>query len=154
MDLSFKFGGERLNIRVGVLIIRDGKLLIAHSDRPYWHTVGGRIHLGESSLEAAVRECREETGLEMKVDRLAFTAETFFKEEASGEQFHEITFYYLMEPDGREDEIPQTFSEGEMTERLGWFDIETLEQVDLRPAFLASELKKPFDGPRHIIVKG
>nr|MCR4893338.1 NUDIX domain-containing protein [Eubacteriales bacterium] len=60
MDLSVKEGNERLNIRTGALIIHDGKLLIAHSARPYWHTVGGRIHLGEDSRTAVEREAFEE----------------------------------------------------------------------------------------------
>jgi len=152
MDLSFKFGNDKLNIRVGALIIKDGKLLIAHSARPYWHTIGGRIHLGESSEQAVVRECLEETGQQFEIDRLAYVTETFFNEEASGNRFHEMCFYYFMKPNGTEDLIGTTFSEGEETEKMGWFDIETLDEVDLRPSFLAKELNNVEDGIKHITL--
>ena len=153
MDLCFKEDEGRLNIRTGAIILKDGKMLAAHSERPYWHTVGGRIQLGEDSRTCVEREVLEETGIPFEADRLVFVAETFFTEEASGERFHELCFYYLMKPNGREGEIGDSFREGEATERLGWLDISRLKEEDLRPWFLEDELKHIPDGVKHIIVK-
>lgn len=36
----------------------------------YWEFPGGKPHAGEAPAEAARRECREETGLEVQVQRL------------------------------------------------------------------------------------
>jgi 8-oxo-dGTP diphosphatase len=64
-------------ICVGIgLIARDGRYLVRQ--RPpgsaampgYWEFPGGKCEPGESAEAAAIRECREETGLEVEVVRL------------------------------------------------------------------------------------
>ncbi len=40
-------------------------------ERPFWFTAGGGVEPGEELLAAAVRELREETGMEVAPDRLA-----------------------------------------------------------------------------------
>jgi 8-oxo-dGTP pyrophosphatase MutT (NUDIX family) len=61
---------ERVTARVLLLDPLDRVLLMKAGapagDRPaVWFTIGGGAHPGESVLEAAVREIREETGLEV-----------------------------------------------------------------------------------------
>lgn len=55
-----------------VLIDPDGRVLLLHDSDPFlaprptfWITVGGALDPGESVLDAAVREVREETGLRL-----------------------------------------------------------------------------------------
>ena len=45
-------------------------LLIRRRDNGYWALPGGCQDLGETPAECARRECREETGLEVRVTRL------------------------------------------------------------------------------------
>ena len=49
-------------------------LLLGHDparpDEPYWFTIGGGTEPGETIEEAAVRELREETGIELAADAL------------------------------------------------------------------------------------
>ena len=45
-------------------------LLRCEADGGYWHTVAGGVEEGETFAEAAVRELREETGLEAPVEAL------------------------------------------------------------------------------------
>lgn len=52
-----------VNIRVGALIAKDGKILMVESCRRYLYSVGGRIKVGETAKEAVVREVFEETGV-------------------------------------------------------------------------------------------
>ena len=52
------------------VVVRDDTgavLLIQRSDNGYWAAPGGAQDFGESVSEAAVREVREETGLDVKV---------------------------------------------------------------------------------------
>jgi 8-oxo-dGTP pyrophosphatase MutT (NUDIX family) len=56
----------------GVLMTSTGLVLlmkVASSTRDFWITPGGRIRPGESAVAAAVREIREETGLQEPVVR-------------------------------------------------------------------------------------
>jgi len=52
---------------VMIHVRRGDEFLVAHRSAEsggYWHTIAGRIEDGEGPEEAAVRELREETGLE------------------------------------------------------------------------------------------
>ncbi len=65
------------DIRYQGAIMRDGRVLLIrhlhHSDgRTYWLFPGGGIEPGETEHECVCREMREETGLEVKVERLVF----------------------------------------------------------------------------------
>ena len=51
-----------INIRVGAILMRDGKFLMVGNNRcDYVYSVGGRIKFGETAEEAVVREVLEET---------------------------------------------------------------------------------------------
>jgi 8-oxo-dGTP diphosphatase len=54
-----------------VLFASDDVLLLADSG---WEFPGGRVDRGERPGEALLRECREETGLEVRVDAPVHTA--------------------------------------------------------------------------------
>ena len=62
------------------ILVEEGKVLLSanrwFSDRPpVWTLPGGRAEKGEGIEEALIREFREETGLSIQVDTLAFVAE-------------------------------------------------------------------------------
>jgi len=64
---------ERLPYEVFVFVRRGERYLVLHrSERQgaYWHGVAGGLEAGESYAEAAVRELREETGLEAPIAAL------------------------------------------------------------------------------------
>ena len=53
-------------LAVSAAVFRDGRVLIAHRTRPpqLWSLPGGTVEAGETLIEAAARELREETGVE------------------------------------------------------------------------------------------
>lgn len=71
-------GGGRDNrptmktISYGVLIVNEqGQLLLAHATgQKHWDIPKGGAEAGESAREAAIREVREETGIELAADSL------------------------------------------------------------------------------------
>jgi 8-oxo-dGTP pyrophosphatase MutT (NUDIX family) len=69
-----KTADANTRVRVGAgVIVRDNRgwiLLEKRSDCGWWGLPGGRIEPGESVKEAAVREVKEETGLNIEITRL------------------------------------------------------------------------------------
>jgi ADP-ribose pyrophosphatase YjhB (NUDIX family) len=57
---------------VNVVVVNDAGeiLMIRRSDNDNWAVPGGAIDLGESMTQAAVRETREETGIECQITGL------------------------------------------------------------------------------------
>ncbi|MGB0908734.1 MAG: NUDIX domain-containing protein [Nitrospirales bacterium] len=64
--------GTTLRLGVGVIIrdIQNRILLERRSDCGWWGIPGGSLEVGESIRETAIREVKEETGLEIKIVRL------------------------------------------------------------------------------------
>jgi ADP-ribose pyrophosphatase YjhB (NUDIX family) len=58
------------SVNVVVVNNQDQILLIRRSDNDNWAVPGGAIDLGESMTQAAVRETREETGIDCEVTGL------------------------------------------------------------------------------------
>lgn len=62
-------------MRAQVVLLRDGKILLARHERVnscYWVLPGGAVEAGESTEDAAKRELREESGLSVRLLRLLF----------------------------------------------------------------------------------
>jgi 8-oxo-dGTP diphosphatase len=60
-----------------VVVDKDRILLVRHRKGPrnYWVLPGGRLEYGETFFECAVRELKEETGLDVEVERFLFLSE-------------------------------------------------------------------------------
>jgi ADP-ribose pyrophosphatase YjhB (NUDIX family) len=65
---------------VGVAVVEDGALLLVRRGRGpnagLWAVPGGKVDYGESMHEAAVREMKEETGLDVEIEQVAWVGET------------------------------------------------------------------------------
>jgi 8-oxo-dGTP diphosphatase len=61
-----------------MLFTKDYKkvLLVKRAKKPYkncWNGIGGKIEEGEDCYKAAIRECKEETGIDITNPKLLFT---------------------------------------------------------------------------------
>lgn len=72
-------GSERPLVGVGVVIVADGSiLLIQRANEPgkgLWAVPGGKVDHGESLRDAARREAREETGLDVEIGEVVWVGE-------------------------------------------------------------------------------
>ena len=146
MDVGYKNANGKFSLRAAALIVRENKLLLAKSDKYDCYYTGG-IQQNESSDNAVLRECYEETGCCFEIDRLVFIQERFFSLENI--LHHEVVFFYLMKETNKE------LYSGKNTdlkdEHLFWVPIEALENINLVPAFLKTIVKSIPDGITRIV---
>ena len=142
-----------LNIRVGAIIIKDGKILMVGNDRNnYLYSVGGRIKFGETAEEAIVREVFEETGVKMEVDRLGFVHENYFYGDDKvnfGKLVYEISFYFYMKVPNDFTPVSESFTEDHSREFLKW--VLPDEDMKIYPEFFRTELNNPTDAVKYFI---
>ncbi len=142
-----------INIRVGAIIMKNGKFLMVKSGAPYLYSVGGRIQFGESAEEAVVREVEEETGVKLEIDRLGFVDENFFTgdgEKTYGKTIYEISFYFYMKtPEDFEPVCNSCNTDGIRENLVG---ISPDEDTEYFPKFFRKELKNPVNEIKHIFT--
>ena len=143
-----------LNIRVGAIIMKDGKILMVGNGRSdYLYSVGGRIKFGETAEKAVIREVLEETGVKMEVDRLGFVHENYFYGDAHsnlGKQIYEISFFFYMKVPTDFEPISDSFTEDNCKEFLQWVSLD--EDIKMYPTFFKMELKDPMDTVRYFVT--
>ena len=143
-----------LNIRVGGIIMRDGKLLMVGNDRSdYLYSVGGRIKFGETAEEAIVREILEETGVKMEIDRLGFVHENYFYGDAPanlGKLIYEISFFFYMKVPQDFAPVSESFTDDQSKEYLKWVSLD--EDIQMYPTFFRSELQNPENTVKHFVT--
>lgn len=150
MDCTFKTKEGRFNYRVGAIIMSDLGLLVASNAK---YSVGGRVKMHETLDEAIEREVMEETANKIEKKTLGFIHENFFTSDITGENYHEISFYYYVELKNNTVSC-QSYNELDEQEKLKWVPFKQLSQVDIRPTFL-KELTKDKNKPmQHIVQRG
>lgn len=154
MDMCVPCGEGLVNLRVGAIILRDGKLLMVGNERSdYLYTVGGRIQFGETAREAVVREVWEETGVKMEIDRLGFVHENYFYGDAAtnmGKLIYEISLFYYMKVPEDFAPVSESFTEDQRREFLCWVSPDA--PVTLYPAFFRTELDPADTSVRHFVT--
>jgi len=132
---------EKIDFTVEVFIVCKNKVLLRKHDKyGIWLSIGGHIELDEDPNEAAIREVKEEVGIDIKLA----SKPNMFKDEKYKElippkflnrhyinESHEhVTLVYFATSE-KDTIIP---SEKEKTEEWKWFTIEELdnEKYELR----------------------
>jgi 8-oxo-dGTP diphosphatase len=71
--------GDRPLVGVGVALVEEGRILLVQRghepSKGLWAIPGGKVYLGESLRDAAVREVAEETGLEVEIGEVIWVGE-------------------------------------------------------------------------------
>lgn len=144
MDISFKTECGNFNYRVCAIMISAGKILAMHDERsPYYYLPGGRVKMGETAEKAVIREVREELGITAKIVRPLWLNQSFFTEDVSNLDYHELCIYYLMDITGT-DLLSRgnvfTIAEGKHSHRFEWLKFEQLQNEYFYPLFLKKEI--------------
>lgn len=144
MQKSQDFRTRSVNMTFGVraasLIIRNDEILLIKGTDNLYYTFGGAIQVGESSDVGAVREVKEELGIDVQINQLAFIVENQFIQE--GITFHNVEFHYIVSP---LEEPPLVMVENGKQYTCEWVCIKDLPSLDVRPKFL-KEMLPTYDG--------
>ena len=106
----------------GTLILDDrGLLLLYRDDKEWWEVPGGKVKEDESPTKAAVREAKEEIGVEVSLEKPFFSGEF----ENDGELF--LWHGYIGETEDKPEVMEEKFSE------LKYFSAEDLDEEELAP---------------------
>ncbi len=155
MDCGFTKGNQWFRCRAAAILVENGCVLLAgNANADYLYSVGGGIHVGETSEDAVKREVLEETGVAYEVERLAVIHENFFRERTKTEEeleCHEISLYYLMKPRGSQKLHSNSYTQG-VREEMHWIPIQDLDRYKAFPSFLKDYLTRPHDGVEHIVT--
>ena len=92
MLFEFSAGGLVVDERGSVLLIRARDL----RDRPVWTLPKGALNPGETSVDAALREVREETGYRCEVVRELEPVTYWFQRD--GQRIRKTVRWFLMRP--------------------------------------------------------
>ena len=117
-----------LNFAGGILADAEGCVLLQlRGDKKTWAIPGGAMELGETSLQAAVREFYEETGISVEAKRLMNVYTNFDESYPNGDQVQTVVFLYELQ--ALENFDISNFHNDE-TLRLGFFSKEEMAELE------------------------
>lgn len=134
MKREFSAGGIVLNDKGEVLLIHN--MAMRDPNKSYWGFPKGHIDKGESSKDAAVREIKEEVGLEVEVlEKIGESKYIFTKE---GEKIFKVVVMFLMKAKTKELKVlkeellgAQWFTKEEALEKLSFKQDKNLLRIAL-----------------------
>ena len=140
----------RTTIRVGVIITDGSKVLTTKMHREKTEDVyvlpGGGVEHGESIIDAAIREVKEETCLDIEVEKILYLKNLYTEDE------HFTEVIVLGKIIGGELEIgydPEEKGENKL-KAVEYIEVEDFENINFHPrqlkGLLKEELKKNFNG--------
>lgn len=127
-NIRNKVGHDELILNYAGCIILDDKnrlLLQKRLDCEKWGFLGGMVELGESVEEAAIREIKEESGLDVKINSLFGVYSKYFEKYANGDKVQAIVHVFKAQVVGGE-----LISQNDETLELKYFEL-----IDVPPLF-------------------
>jgi 8-oxo-dGTP diphosphatase len=151
---------DRIRVAANALVIRDGKVLLVvfsgGTEREHYNFPGGGVELGETLEEAVIREVKEETSLDVFVERLLLVVESIGSRNTNeiggrGIPWNEVRFLFLCTPtvQGAQPRGPDL---DDHQTGVCWLPLSDLPKVEaLRPQvgkYLLTALNDPGQAPR------
>ncbi len=98
----------------GAIVIEDGKVLLVKHNAGHWDFPKGHVEEGETEFETAIREVKEETNIDIKIEK----ENRYISEYSPKEDVMKTVIYFLGEKIGGEDK-PQI----EEVSDVEWVDV-------------------------------
>jgi ADP-ribose pyrophosphatase len=122
-------------VGAGALILQDGKLLLtkrgSQPGRGRWSIPGGLVELGERVRDAAVRETKEEVGLDVEIVELVDAFDSITLDNQKRVQYHFVVVNFLARILGGRVRTASDILDAK------WVPIDEVEKCDLTDSFRA-----------------
>jgi ADP-ribose pyrophosphatase len=122
-------------VGVSAVIVQDGKLVLVkrgvEPGKGKWSLPGGAVELGEGVRDAAVREAKEECGLDIELvgDTPMDAIDNMIEGERGRLQYHYIVLQFLARPRGG------TLRSGNDAAEVRWVPLEEVDTYNLTNTF-------------------
>ena len=122
-------------VGVGAIIVQNGKLVLVKRGvepaKGKWSIPGGAVELGEEIRDAAIREAKEECGLDIELvnDTPMDAIDNMIPDEKGRLQYHYILLQFLARPKGG------TLKPTSDVTEARWVPLEEVEKYDLTNSF-------------------
>ncbi|WP_433505752.1 NUDIX domain-containing protein [Pseudonocardia halophobica] len=126
----------------------DRVLLVRRADDGFWELPGGRVEIGESAVDAAEREVAEESGVAIKVLRVAgvYSDPGHVVVDGTGEVRQQFAVCVHARPESGD---PRP--DGEETTEADWVSVDRLDRLAMHPA-MRQRLRHAVTEPGHAHV--
>lgn len=98
----------------GAIVVDDGKVLLVKHNAGHWDFPKGHVEEGETEIETAIREVKEETNIDIKIEK----ENKYISEYSPKENVMKTVIYFIGEKVGGEDK-PQI----EEVSDVEWLDV-------------------------------
>lgn len=154
-DIDIKCGDGNFKLRTSAIIIKDNKILLQKcQSRNGYGFPRGHVELGELTSDAIIREVKEETGLDVKIENLFCVSELIYKNQ-EGKTNQEINYYYkldcLSDIKLEDFEVKENDKGIEKLHHFSWCDIENMIELGVRPIKIAELLQDNINAKNEII---
>lgn len=148
-DILVEINDIVLSYRVAGVLINGTNIMLTTKDNIHFTVPGGHVQVGETTRETIVREYKEETGLDVEVDKLMATYENFFK--YNGKDVQQILMVYKVSLKNNEQKIKLN-PDNERT-KYKWLNLNEIDNYFLYPKGIIKVIKGDDTNTNHHIVK-
>jgi len=143
MDIHFELENSVFNYRVASIIRNNDKILVSkNSDKAYLSLIGGRAKIGESSIEAILREVYEETSFKAKHIKSLGMIENFYISRYSDKPYHEILIIHELEFNDKSIYEQKEITNLEDGGTFIWKSIKELKEENFKPGVILEHLEQ------------
>jgi len=127
---------------VRAVIIKNGKLLVLKKTDASYSLPGGAPNVDETLEQGLLRECQEEIGCQVIIDKLAYVGDYFkVRDSVPPSTRHQIEFFFACSV--TDDYMPRSGHHPDKRQvDVLWLDLASLEQQAFVPKGMVEAIKK------------
>lgn len=143
-DVKIKTEECNFKFRVRGIIEKNNKILcVCMQNSDFFCLPGGHVEVGELTRETIIREMKEETKIEVKIDNLVLISEDVYIRR--DKLVHELAYYYKVSPLNLNNEnndfiIYEKDKDGIKKLDFKWFSKEEFKEVNFKPEYLKNKI--------------